>query len=241
MKLQDDPFWMRVLLTLTVVGALVAAILVIVSITAIVRLLPDRGASPAAWTLTGTLLGAAGAFWAGRILDNRRRRTEKGDIASSLHAELADRAARCANDYLEPWQAIKEGRRRKTAPPDWVAKFRPVNPVVYPSVAAKLSLLPPAAVFSVVQFFFRLDQLTRQIDRVAGADPKVDLNIADYAGLVLVGTRLLECLHPALGALEKLDAKGWAATEDEAGQAYPHIRNSNKTLRDILRDHAVKK
>jgi hypothetical protein len=88
----------------------------------------------------------------------------------ALYVEIADRSARCLSDYLNPWYQYEKNQpktellRKQNAA--WVGKFRPVNQVVYSSVAAKIGLLPADILFPVVQFYFRLDALRREIDSI---------------------------------------------------------------------------
>jgi hypothetical protein len=210
------------------------------SIIAIVALLSASGINPAAWTLAGALLGAVGTFWLTKRLDQQRRINEARDISVSLHAEIADRAARCLNDYLVPWSNVADIQKRlaRGHASSWMAKFRPVEPVVYPSIAAKLGLLPPAALFPVVQFYFRLDALRREIENATAAlDHEGFLTSDDKGRFVTVLNRLGATLRPALLALEGLDVENAIQIENEAAETYPHVRNTDETLRDALRKH----
>jgi hypothetical protein len=188
-------------------------------------------------TLLGTTLGALGTFWIATRLDRRHRESEARDIAVSLCAEIADRSARCLSDYLVPWcEFHKQKVKHKQADKAWVGKFRPVDPVVYPSVAAKLGLLRPEALFPVVQFYFRLDALRREIDNLtADFGPDQNLTTAAMPRLKLITARLRGSFEPALAALEKLGVENAAQIEHEAAQAYLHVRNTGDSLREALR------
>jgi hypothetical protein len=129
---------------------------------------------PIAATIGGVTVGALGTYIVTRILDSGRRRNEAKDISRSLYSEIADRAARSLNDYLQPWRSI--GTSSDSITIERVGKFRPVNAIVYPGVAAKLGLLAPTALFLIMQFYFRLDAIRREIDDLArDYGPKDDL------------------------------------------------------------------
>jgi len=93
--------------------------------------------------LLGAIVGGTISFWATEVQERNRRKNDLADVTASLYVEIADRSARCLGDYLYPWyryetQSKIELRKENAA---WVGKFRPVNPVVYPGVAAKIGLL----------------------------------------------------------------------------------------------------
>jgi hypothetical protein len=120
-----------------------------------------------------------------------------------------------------------------------VSKFRPVDPVVYPAVASKLGLLNPEAVFPILQFYFRLDALRREID-VLLTDEIYDSE-TKFAKvrrrLRLITTRFREALQPGRLALEKLNVVDAARVEDAAARAYPNVAKLDRSLRQQLREH----
>lgn len=52
---------------------------------------------------------------------------------------------------------------------DLLLKFRPAEPVVYPSLAGKMGLIDPRALGELVHFYYQLDAVRRDIDRWQGA------------------------------------------------------------------------
>jgi hypothetical protein len=113
MQVHDFPFGMRLVLVLGILFFAANVIVFASSITALVVLLSEKGAgNPAWWTLVGTvvgsILGSGGAFFVTRRMALENRQKEATDIAVSLHAEIADRVARCLNDYLAPWQSYND-------------------------------------------------------------------------------------------------------------------------------------
>jgi hypothetical protein len=97
-------------------------------------------------TLFVGVIGVVLGHFSSRFLEHVRRRRDARDVSESLYNEIADRAARCLNDHLVPWRKFPDIGSITCAR---VARFRPVEPVVYRAVAGKLGLIPPAALFSV--------------------------------------------------------------------------------------------
>jgi hypothetical protein len=246
---RDFPLSMRVLLAVTLLLLLVNAIVFLVGITAIVALLSNKGIHPALWgtatTIMGAILGVLGAAFVQRYMSQVNREKEAHDVAASLHAEISDRAARCLNDYLNPWksyadQALKLKKARDRTD---INKFRPMSPVAYPAVASKLGLLSPDAIFCVAQFYFRLGVIQREIDDLLN-----DKHVFVEADLVKVKTRyavvtgrLRDALGPALFALDSLKVSGGSKIEDAAAQAYLHTRAAGFALRKGLEANQVDK
>lgn len=236
------PFRMRAAIAIVVLLALANGFMFLVGVTAIVASLSTKGVNPAAWGVVGALVGAlisAGVgTWTARELYHRQQEKEARDFAVSLHAEIADRAARCVSDYLSPWKQIAAGAgRTRKATAAWIAKFRPADPIVYSGVGAKIGLLPAAAIFPVLQFYFRLDAYRREIDSVAADfSAKDQVHQIDPARVTLVARRLQQCIGPALAALEHLKVDTWTAVENEAVNTYVHLHDSGKSLRSALQD-----
>jgi hypothetical protein len=104
-------------------------------------------------TLVGVLAGGAIGYFITNLHDRQRRKQEIADLKVSLYAEIADRAARCVNDYLKPWRDLKI-TSSNSLPAGRVEKFRPTDPVVFLGVAGKIGLLGPTALLAVTQFYF---------------------------------------------------------------------------------------
>jgi hypothetical protein len=244
---RDFPLSTRVLLAVTILLFLVNAIVFLVGITAIVVLLSDKGIHPALWsaaiTIVSVILGSSGTLFVQRYMARVNRETEAHDVAASLHAEISDRAARCLNDYLNPWksyadQAFKLKKARDRAN---INKFRPMSPVAYPAVASKLGLLSPDALFCVTQFYFRLGVVQREIDDLLNdknAFAETDLVKVKKRCAVVTG-RLREALGPALLALDNLKVTGSSEIEDAAVRAYRHTRAAGIGLRKGLEANQV--
>jgi hypothetical protein len=236
---------MRIAVVALVILVLVNSIIFLAGAVAIASMISAAGAHPAAWGLVGAIIGAllsAGVGrWTAKDLFRRQHEKEARDLAISIHAELADRAARCVSDYIHPWKEVKAmvGRTNKGTS-SWVAKFRPADPVVYPSVAGKIGLLPAEAIFPVLQFYFRLDALRREIDGLtADFEPNQEIYRTHAFRIKLVADRLHSCIEPALKALEQLKVDTGEAVEREAAMTYQHLRDSGKSLRNALADEKV--
>jgi hypothetical protein len=241
MHIRDLPFALRFLMAGNAILFGINALLFAAGVTAIASWLSATGgAHQAFWTLMGTIVGSASAFFITRHVAAFNRQNEANDIATSLHAEIADRAARCLNDFIAPWRTFREpAEDTKLRPRSWIGKFRPVDPIVYPSIGAKLGLLKPEAVFPVVQFYFRLDALRRELDLLLeDEDYGAEGKFAKTRGrLRLIATRFQSTLGPALLALEKLNVPNAARIEEEARNAYHYARYEDRTLRAQLAEH----
>jgi hypothetical protein len=115
---------------------------------------PTIAANSGAWAVAGTLTGGMIGFGATTYHDHMRRAKELSDVVASLYVEIADRGARCLNDYIAPWHHVERVPTEKKKG-SWVGKFRPVDPVVYSGSAAKLGLLPADTLIAIVHFYFR--------------------------------------------------------------------------------------
>jgi hypothetical protein len=194
------------------------------------------------WTaLLGTILGSVISFSAIQYHDGRRREQEREALRASIYAEIADRAARCANDFINPWKNWPDRRELNSD----IRKFCPTDPVVLPGVAGKLGLLDAKTLLAVTQFYFRLSALKQAIEFVAaeqelrqsegklkGRDPDHQRHVA------LIVTRLQSCFMPALRSLENLEVPKPSEFDEEATQIYPHLRAERDKLRNVLRKYA---
>ena len=192
--------------------------------------------------LVGVLLGGVIGLFSAWWLDRRRRVQEIADLKASIYAEIADRSARCVNDYLKPWRDLQA----HTLSADRIGKFRPTDPVVFPGIAGKLGLFDAEALIAVTQFYFRLAALSEAIESLradyerrgslSGLLSSVDP--ADEARVEVIVTRLRSCFEPALRAVESLDVPKATAFDKEVARIYPHLRNSRLTLREALKEQA---
>jgi hypothetical protein len=181
--------------------------------------------------LIGVLVGAILAYLSTKLLDRARRKNDARDVSESLYNEIADRAARCLNDHLVPWCQFETSGRMTSAR---VARFRPIEPVVYRAVAGKLGLIPPVALFSVLQFYYQLDTIDREIEDIK-RDYKYKAEV-DLDRAHLVAQRFRQSLAPALEALEKLGAvRNFSEIDQQAALTYPHVAKLGKPLREALR------
>ena len=87
----------------------------------------------------------------------------------------------------------------------------------------------------MVQFYFHLDTLRREIDGITTEfGQKQDLIVRGR--LKLVAARLKKCAAAASKALEKLDVPGSEEIDDAAALAHENIGKSGQSLRDGLRN-----
>jgi hypothetical protein len=187
-------------------------------------------------TLGAAFIAGLGTYIVTRLLDWGRRRNEARDISQSLYCEIADRVGRSLNDYLKPWRAI--GKSKDAITIDRVGKFRPVNPVVYPGVAGKLGLLPPEILFPIIQFYFRLDAVRREIDDlIRDYEPTDDLKKVAPQRLEFVTLRFKENIAAGLRALEALNIEQASNVDRTAADTYPHVKAAGGGFRELLRKH----
>ncbi|MGF1594432.1 MAG: hypothetical protein ACFCUW_14200 [Kiloniellaceae bacterium] len=186
-------------------------------------------------TLAGVGVGGLVTYGVLRKLEGERRVREREELVVTLYHEVADRAARCLNDYLVPWQKYERG-----LPPDETmngaraGKFRPTDPVVYPLVAGRLGTAGREVIGPVVQFYFALDAVRREVDGVVADYPDLDVLPEDRARLVAL--RLRQTLNPALRCLKILGVSDWRSIDSLAVVPYPHITQNYSELREGLRD-----
>lgn len=193
------------------------------------------GVGPGWFGLVGTILGGAISVGAVTYHDNNRRKREIAALKASLYAEIADRAARCANDYIRPWKGWKEGKQLNSD----VRKFCPTPPAVLPAVAGKLGLLDARTLLAVTQFYFRLSALREAFEFVA-VEAKPDSS--DHEQHVkMIQDRLRSCFAPAVRSLERLDVPNWAEFDQEATEVYPWLKGERDTLRNVLLKYASRK
>lgn len=219
----------------------------LVEITGVPATLSDKAIylalSSAGTTIVGTILGASGTLLVQRYMARVNREKETHDVTASLHAEISDRAARCLNDYLNPWKsyADKAFELKKARDRTNINKFRPMSPVVYPAVGSKLGLLSPDALFCVTQFYFRLAVVQREIDDLVDDKnmfAETDLGKIKRRYAVVTG-RLQDTLGPALLALQSLKVTDGSKIEEAAVRAYPHTRAAGIGLRKGLKSNQV--
>ncbi|WFU21296.1 hypothetical protein QA649_24635 [Bradyrhizobium sp. CB1717] len=182
--------------------------------------------------LISTIVGSAISFGAVTVHDARRQEEEIKAMRASLYAEIVDRVARCANDYIEPWRGWGT---RKIVGED--AKFLPSLPLVLPAVAGKVGLLDAEVLLAVTQFYFRLSVLRDAIELVSN-DP--DTSEAIRLNRVnMIQKRFLSCFDPALRSLKLLEVPGWQQFDLEAAKVYPHLKKEAGSFREILERFAA--
>jgi hypothetical protein len=200
----------------------------------------------AAWAgVGGALVGGLISFTATELHDRRRRVRELAALKASIYAEIADRAARCVNDYLNPWSDLRI-ERFDTLSAERVRMFRPTDPVVLPGISGKIGILDARVLLAVTQFYFRLDALSQAIESVGAicerrendkyGESQMEM-MQDDRGAKLIATRLRSCFEPALRVIERLDVPEAKAFDQEAARVYPHLRDSGLSLRDALRKY----
>ncbi|WP_426433854.1 hypothetical protein [Bradyrhizobium genosp. P] len=180
--------------------------------------------------LIGTLVGSGISFGAVAFHDDRRQANEIKAMEASLYAEIVDRVARCANDYIKPWRNFT----RRIESED--AKFLPSLPLVLPAVAGKLGLLDAEILLAVTQFYFRLSVLRDAIELVS-KEPKTSEEFR-LQRVEMIQKRLLSCFGPALRSMELLGVADYKKFDQEAVRVYPHLKEEPGDLRQIIKRFA---
>jgi hypothetical protein len=136
---------------------------------------------------------------------NRPSKDEVGDLARTLHVELADRVARCCFDCEAPWHQYLEPRAGTEWKRDTVGlrKFLPRDPHVFLGSVTKIAILDAKAQQALTQFYYQLDAWKRDLENIATqTERRVD-------GITLGAVRILarrihQTLKPGSHALEAL-------------------------------------
>lgn len=150
--------------------------------------------------VTGALL----SLWGGILADWIKRPHQAADLARGLYVELSDRVARCCYDCEAPWQDyLQDSTPRRTFPSVDIRKFVPEPPVIYPSTAAQISILPGDAPQEVVQFYNRLAAWRRDLVNIADWADNAGVSVRSEQ-VTLLAVRLFQTLRPGLRALEAL-------------------------------------
>lgn len=186
---------------------------------------------------------AAGVAFAGiqqQLAEERRRQKglrdqETDALKASIYSDIADRAARCLNDYINPWRNLRSDDPSLTA--ERVEMFRPATSVLYPAIAGKVGLLEVEVLVPVMQFYFRLDALSHAIESLIAILRRPETPTVDQVRQLRVTdikVRLLSCCNPASDALERLDVPEADAINRKIIQVYPHLKRYLNGLRSSL-------
>jgi hypothetical protein len=191
-------------------------------------LLAADAALLAGWLAWSTVQGQMKA-------DSNRAAARAKDVARALHTELADLVARCCFDTEDPWRQCWSPDAPERAYQFDVTRLRsfaPVEPVIFPAVAAELATLGEYVPLRLVQFYTSLSALRRDIGNIAdGANQNVPKHQVQQVAL-----RFRLTLEPGLKALQALVSD---ANDIEASAIAPYdaTRSSEPpagTLRDRI-------
>ncbi|WP_146207740.1 hypothetical protein [Bradyrhizobium sp. SUTN9-2] len=160
---------------------------------------------------------------------------DRAALKAGLYAEISDRAARCVNDYVNPW---RDWPKSRMLTPE-IRKFAPTENVVLPGVAGKLGLLDASTLPAVTQFYFRLAALAQAIDFVASEKERrtnATLDLYHDEHVTMIRARLFSCFDPAMRALDGLAIPEAEQFEEEALKIYPHLERAGRSVRGALKD-----
>lgn len=181
--------------------------------------------------ISAAILTVIIGYWAVVLHDGRRRKEEKADIARTLLQELADRAARCAFDFHNTWARygvpdIMLERIDSTR----LQKFLAIEPIIYPTVGAKLSLLNPEIGSTLIHFYYRLSAWNRDLSfRI-----QVMTGPLTAKQHIELSTRLGETLRPAIAAIDALSKE--VSDSDDIGRTALATYYQPGDLRSFLRE-----
>jgi hypothetical protein len=172
-----------------------------------------------------------------------RHERELASIKTAIYAEIADRSARCVNDYLDPWRS-----KEIVEPSDLICMrveiYLPIQSVIFPAVAAKVGLIESEALLAITQFYFQLDALSQAFRSVADdmANREAAFGVPDdwlerdRDRVKIIKDRLSSCCVPALSALDWLIPEAEAREFDKKiVEVFSPLRHSKLTLRAALR------
>ena len=167
-----------------------------------------------------------------REREKRLRAQELAELKKSFYAEIADRAARCLNDYLKPWENFQI-KDEDSLSAERVGRFRPMAAVVCPGNAGRLGRFDARALLAVTQFYFRLEAFSLAIESVVTArekDENSNLRFdetwrrKDEKRVKHIETRLRPCFEPALNALKALNVAERDEFDQAAVREYPWLQ-----------------
>lgn len=158
-------------------------------------------ANKAGFVVLGALLSVGATF----LIESQKRHVLTRDLARALYAELTHLAARCVFDSEGPW---KDYWPKDAAPGLMLAtklrKFMPVVPTIYHATAGQLALLPGEAPQTLIEFYYRLSALRREIENAAADANSSNNKNVPIGEMRQVGLRFRQTLAPSLKALEAL-------------------------------------
>lgn len=184
-------------------------------------------------------IGGILAIGTATLMEIWKRHTLVRDLARILYAELTHLVARCVFDSESPWKAYwPEDASSASRTAGGLRKFAPAVPTIYTATAGQLALLPGKAPQTLIEFYYRLSALRREIENtVAGASPS---SVQVPSGqLRQVGLRFRQTLEPSLKALEALApiVADSAKMEEHARASYYETRPGSdltKTLKERI-------
>ncbi|UGY14225.1 hypothetical protein HAP48_0037560 [Bradyrhizobium septentrionale] len=198
-----------------------------------------------------TLVGAGAAWFAVRRQINEQRKLaderadkERASLSASIYAEIADRAARCLNDYIRPWSVWEDRQIEPT-----VRAFLPERAVVYPGAVEKLGLLDQPVVVGAVQFYSRLSAVAQAMEFIAADKERLWETVQKSPATAqwidplrntharLITERLQSCFQPALAALKGLGER--PSVDADTVKVYPYLRETGLTLHQALEKYKM--
>jgi hypothetical protein len=176
------------------------------------------------------------------FLEDVNRTLKAQDVVRPIHAEFANRVARCCFDFENPWSKYYKNPSMGGLDAERIRKFSPDPPIIYPATAAQFGLLPQEAPEALVEFYTRLVGLQRAIDEAA-TDP------GNTKYIEAVARRMRHTLRPGLDGLKTLGSvvRRPDATENAAyanlgealGMAAPKL-SLRASIEKLLREHPAK-
>src|SRR5689334_6866247 len=150
--------------------------------------------------LGNILVGAALTLTATSVVEQWKRNRLKKDLAVAIYHELATRVARCCVDFDKPWSEYWKNPvplSRFT-----VRKFRPEPGTIFDANADKLALFETNQAAALIEFYFRLGVVRRDIDNLSD-EPTESSGLGSKA-IQMIASRFAASLDPGLKALNAL-------------------------------------
>lgn len=185
------------------------------------------------------ILGGAFSIGTAFLLEEFKRTTKTQDTALALHVELSQLIARCCFDFQAPWSSYYKNQTFGGMYAERVRKFSPNTPVIYPSTAADVALLPRNAAQALVEFYGRLWALQRAIDEAARDLKHVGAVAVRMRQTLPPGLKAIEALGMMVEGAEKVENDAFAALGEALGKPAPEL-SLRATIRKLLKDFPAK-
>jgi hypothetical protein len=149
------------------------------------------------------VLGALVAVLTTILSEEVRRKTSVDDPAGALYVELADKVAKCCFDMEAPWQHYLDLKKCEGSGMDplRLQKFSPGRPIIFEACASQIAILGTERAQALIQFYYRLSNLKRDIEAVM-SESAIHAHAIRPKNLQMIALRFKQTIAPGLHALD---------------------------------------